>query len=71
LEEIKSGKILQLSSSPEIASSPSKAVSSSPDDDETAASQPALELSQSKEREKAVEKVLSSPDLNALPVTAS
>ncbi len=58
LEEIKSGKILQLSSSPEIASSP-KVVSSSPDDDETAASQPTLELSQSKEREKAVEKVLS------------
>jgi len=58
LEEIKSGKILQLSSSPEIASSP-KVVSSTPDDDETAASQPALELSQSKEREKPVEKVLS------------
>ncbi|ELR11107.1 uncharacterized protein ACA1_351450 [Acanthamoeba castellanii str. Neff] len=55
LEEIKSGKILQLSSSPEIASSP-KAVASSPDDDETAAPEPAHELSQSKERENAVEK---------------
>lgn len=55
LEEIKSGKILQLSSSPEIASSP-KAVASSPDDDETAATEPAHELSQSKERENAAEK---------------